>query len=331
MNSSNLSFEIYRYYNLTRYLFLALEQEYSNIVEPFGITLPQLRILWCLYAFPNINSTKIASAGNWSLPTVSKILKKLEEKKFVFQIETENKKTKIYSLTDLGLLKIEECRQRQNTSLSLFKLFDSYSEDDLKFMISILKYPLTDISPLTINYIEKVAHLDLKLEKSSFKTKDHEKLRLLVYFFNYLRILVLNIENSHSLKTSTFGITYPQLRSLKILLAFPGKNSLEMSNLGRWSASTANLIVKNLYSKDLIYKEKGISKNTLHLFATNEAESLVKNDFFENESNLEIIKKLRELPLTEISRSNDLLLSMNILLENTFVSEYIDKTYGLFI
>ncbi|WP_443110696.1 MarR family transcriptional regulator [Caloramator sp. mosi_1] len=80
MYKSDKNYLSFCIYNYSRYIFLKIENEYENYLSRFNITLPQLRCLWIIKSFPKISVSKISKIGCWSVPTVTNMLKLLEEK-----------------------------------------------------------------------------------------------------------------------------------------------------------------------------------------------------------------------------------------------------------
>lgn len=109
-------------YNLSRYIFLRSEYEYNKIVEASGITLPQLRVLWIIKAFPGISLGEIARIGYWAPPTVTKMLRALIRKGFVEKEEHGNKKVYKLMITKVGDECISANKQGNNLDFPLIKI-----------------------------------------------------------------------------------------------------------------------------------------------------------------------------------------------------------------
>lgn len=328
MQSVDKSFEIHSFYNLSRYLFLRIEQKYSKIIEKSGITLPQLRILWIVNCFPGISLSEMAKIGCWTSPTVTNMIKILLNKNLVTIDKSSNNKTKNLFITSDGVNIININKQKKGSGFPLSDLIHIVKEDELSELINILKYISTTTDNLLIfEYIDKVNALSLKVDYESFDEGEAYILKNLICFYNLLRVYVLTTENNHSLLLKDLNLTYAQLRALKILKAFKGINSKELSEMALWSPSTANLVVKNLLSKDFIYKKKGSLKNSLHIFLTNEGENVIMEDAKINKNEIATLNILNRLSAEKLSNANKILYSLNTQLNNTIVEHYILKTY----
>jgi DNA-binding MarR family transcriptional regulator len=330
MSYHDKSFQIHSLYNLSRYLFLKIESNYTAIVEDSGITLPQLRVLWIVKSFPGISLGKIAQIGGWSPPTVTNILKKLIHKSLVYKEETTNKKQYRLNLTARGEEYITINRQSRDSNLILFKLLNLLSEHERDYISDFFKYFTIKLNNSVIfEYIEKVNNLSLKINYIDFSSNDTKILQALICFYNMLRIFVLKIENNHSKLLMDLNLTYPQLRALWILEAFQGITSSQLSQHGFWSPSTANLVVKNLNSKGLVYKVKGEVKNDIHLYISPEGEKLLLKDLQSNQKNLDVYKIIETIKTEELEILNNILYKMNDAIGNKMLETYIKQTYKI--
>ena len=148
----------------------------------------------------------------------------------------------------------------------------------------------------------------------------------LICLYNLLRTYILTVASNHRKLLTCFNITYPQLRALWIIESFPGITSHKLSEIAFMSPSTSNVIVKNLYVKDLIYKEKSQLKNSLYLHISESGKELLIKDFDENQKSLLIYKDIDFLSTSELLKLNEFLLEMNLGLKNNIVEDYIEKT-----
>lgn len=327
MDSEAKLLKIHEFYNLSRYLFLNIEWNYNNFIEKTDLTLPQLRVLWIIKLFQGISLTEISKIGCWSPPTVTNMIKLLLKNGLVEREVTSNKKEYALSLTKKGNNIIKKNQLKKGDNSSLFFLLCSAKEEDLTFTIDILKSIAIRFNNTYIfEYIEKINTLGLKIDFRGFNLEEKTKLKELTCFYNLLRIFILSIENNHRNLLSSFNITYPQLRCLWILNAFPGLNSLKLSEISYLAPSTENVIVKNLYEKELIYKEKSPVKNSLFLYNSKLGEELLIKEFEVHQKNLLIYKNVDFLNENELSKLNEFLYKLNLALGNDFVKDYIDKT-----
>lgn len=328
MDIKNKLFDIHEFYNLSRYLFLNIEWDYNNFVKKTGITLPQLRVLWIIKIFEGISLGEIAKIGCWSPPTVTKILKLLMDKNLVVREETENKKLYTLNLTEAGHNLIEVNKMKKQDKVALIRLLSVVNDEDLDFIIEILKsITLYSNNVFLFEYIKKLNELGLKVDFDDFNFEEKYKLKKLILFYNLLRTFVLNLANNHRNLLVPFKLTYPQLRVLWIVDAFPGVTSVKLSNLAYLAPSTANIVVKKLYEKNLIYKEKSKLKNSLFLYISQVGEELLIKEFDVNQKSFLIYKDLQFISTVELSRLNRIMLKLNLTLKNDFVKEYIEKTF----
>lgn len=330
MDLKNKLFETHKFYNLSRYLFLNIECNYNNIVKKTGITLPQLRVLWIIRIFNGISLGEIAKIGCWSPPTVTKMLKLLMDKKFVVRESTINKKLYTLNLTEsgYGIIKINGIKKYDE--FPLLSLLPTINNYDLNFIIKIFKKITVNSNNVFIfEYIEEINRLQLKIDLDDFNHEDKIILKQLICFYNLLRTFILTIESNHRKLLTDFKLTYPQLRVLWIIDAFPGITSSRLSKLAYLAPSTVNVIVKNLYGKDIIYKEKSQLKNSLFLYISISGEELLVKEFNENQKSFLIYKDIEFLTTHEISKLNRLMYEMNITLKNDMVSAYIKETFNV--
>jgi DNA-binding MarR family transcriptional regulator len=328
MDLKNKLFDIHEFYNLSRYLFLNIEWDYNNFVKKTGITLPQLRVLWIIKIFEGISLGEIAKIGCWSPPTVTKILKLLMDKNLVVREETENKKLYTLNLTEAGHNLIEVNKMKKQDKAALIRLLSVINDEDLDFIIEILKsITLYSNNVFLFEYIKKLNELGLKVDFDDFNFEEKYKLKKLILFYNLLRTFVLNLANNHRNLLVPLKLTYPQLRVLWIVDAFPGVTSVKLSKLAYLAPSTANIVVKKLYEKNLIYKEKSKLKNSLFLYISQVGEELLIKEFDVNQKSFLIYKDLQFISTVELPRLNQIMLKLNLTLKNDFVKEYIEKTF----
>lgn len=316
----------YEFYILSRYLFLKIERTYNAMVEKSGITLPQLRVLWIITAFPGANSTMISKVGCWTRPTVTNIIKILIDKGLVEKDLSTNKKSKSIHITEKGLNIISINRQTNHSNFPLLKLLSIAEIEDINHLIEVYKYT-TEKSGNTfiLDYVEKINSLALKLQYSSFPESVRPKLESLVALYNLLRVFVLSVENEHSMLLKKMDITYPQMRALKIINAFKGITSLQLSEMALWSPSSANVVVKNLFKKGLISKDKGKVKNTVHMYSNEKAEKIIHKDVYENINKIGTLHLLNSVPNEKLNNLNKLLHHLNEEVNNHMVVEFLDK------
>lgn len=321
-------FEIHSFYNLSRYLFLKIEKIYSSIVEKSGITLPQLRVLWVIKAFPEISPNKIAIIGCWSKPTVSIILKKLLAKNLIFIDAINNSKNKKIIITNEGINYINVNKQRKGDAFPLFSILNSTNAEELSDLINAYKHLMNESNNSFIfEYIKRINELSLKIDFQTFKPSEVNFLKDLVCLYNCLRIFILTIENSHNILLKKLNLTYPQLRALKILKGFNGITSVELSEIALWSPSTANLVVKNLYKRNLICKKRGNIKNSLHIYVTDYGNKIIEEDLRANHNKIQILNLVGNFPIEEIRKLNKLLYGLNSCLHNHRVKEYVLQSF----
>lgn len=330
MDFRNKLFDIHEFYNLSRYAFLNIEWNYNNLVKKTGITLPQLRVLWIIKLFQGISLGEIAKIGCWSSPTVTKMLKILMEKKLVIREETSNKKLYTLNITQEGdkLIEINKIKKRDN--FELFQLMPVVNKDDLNYIIGIFKSIIMQSNnTFVFEYIKRINKLGLKIDFSEFSDDDIYIFKQFICFYNLLRTFVLTIENNHRNMLCSLNLTYPQLRALWVIDAFPGITSVKLSELTYLAPSTVNVIVKNLYEKKLIYKEKSEFKNSRFLYISESGEELLIKEFEINQKSLLIYNNIEFLTIEELLKINKIIFDINITLKNNFVKEYIEKTFSV--
>ncbi|MBC8062016.1 MAG: MarR family transcriptional regulator [Clostridiaceae bacterium] len=328
MDFKNKLFYIHEFYNLSRYLFLNIEWNYNDFVEETGITLPQLRVLWILKVFQGISLGEIAKIGCWSSPTVTKMLKLLMKKNLVIREETVNKKLYTLNLTTHGHNLIKTNQIKKQDKFALLELLSIVNKDDLNSTINQFKSITVHSNNFYIfKYIEKVNELGLEIDLNGFNTNENLILQQLICFYNLLRTFILTIVNKHRSLLSPLNLTYPQLRTLWIIYAFPGITSVKLSELAYLAPSTVNIIVKNIYEKKLIYKEKSQLKNSLFLYISDAGEDLLIKEFDINQKSFLIYKDIEFLSNNELSQLNEFMLKLNLALKNDIVKNYIEKTF----
>lgn len=327
MNSDTKLFKLHEFYNLSRYLFLNIEWDYNSRALKNGITLPQLRVLWIVAIFQSISNSEISKFGHWSPPTVTKILVQLMEKNYIFKAPTKNKKVFEFVITNEGREVIKVNTLTKSDAHLLVQLLEIWNKLNLDMFIDTFRSMAKKLgNDFIFEYVEKINSTELKIKFSNFTEGEAEKLKEIVLFYNLLRTFVLSIENNHRNMLSAFNISYPQLRALWILEAFPGITSKQLSQIAFWAQSTANIIVTKLYEKKLIVKEKSQLKNSLFLYVSDIGQELLFKEFKANQKNFLIYEKLMFLSVDELSEITELLLKMNIHLKNDIIKGYLETT-----
>lgn len=327
MKRNDIAFQLHSFYNLSRYLFLKIEYTYNSEVEKHNITLPQLRVLWILGCFPGISQDRIAKIGCWTPPTVSDIIKILFQKNLIYREETSNKKTHTLRLTTLGEEKVLETKIKKDSNIALLKLLNKFTYKELELLLNTFKFAIiTEDNKYILEYIERLNELELKFDFSDFSRDEKDYTKKLVFIYNLIRIFVLTIQAKHSNILVDCNLTYPQLRALNIIKAFPNITSSELSKIGFWSKSTANLIVSNLYKKQLICKQKGSVKNSIHITISDTGEAILSYDIKNNLQNIDIITPLKNLG-NDLTYINSLISKMNHVVENDLINNIILRTY----
>ncbi|MDP4178223.1 MAG: MarR family transcriptional regulator [Bacillota bacterium] len=328
MKQFNKTFEVHSFYNLSRYLFLRIEQNYSKVIEKSGITLPQLRILWIINCFPGTSFTEAAKIGCWTGPTVTNMIKILINKNLLIIKNNSNNKTKNVFLTEQGNNIININKQRKGSTFPLSNLIHILSKDELTYLVNFYKYlSISSNNLLIFDYINKINEFSVKIDYNSYTDEESSILKDLVCYYNLLRIFVLTTENNHSLLLKELNLTYAQLRALKIIKAYEALTSKQLSEMALWSPSTANLVVKNLLSKGLIYKKKGLLKNSINIFITDKGKDIINNDYADNSNRIETLNILDNVSSEKLTYLNILLYSLNYALKNTMINDYILKTF----
>jgi len=330
MESNEYFFYVHSLYNQSRYAFLKIESNYARTVENSGITLPQLRVLWIIKAFPGISLTNIARIGCWTSPTVSNMIKILNSKNLIFKEEAINKKVYKFQLTEIGEWFININKQDKQKKFYLFDLIDLFSHTELDFIIDIFtKIIIKEKKEFIFDYIKKINEMNLKIDLKDFNINTVSIIKKTISLYNLLRTFILTVESNHREPLKEFNITYAQLRALWIIGAFPGITSSELSEISFWSPSTVHVIVKNLNSKDFIHKEKALIKNAHYLDISKQGESLIIEDYKKNQKSLLIFEELKGIDLQDLIHLNSLLSRMNNRLGNYKTAEYIEKTFAI--
>ena len=330
MEQKEYIFNIHSLYNISRYAFLKIESNYARTVEISGITLPQLRILWIIKAFTGISLSNIARIGCWTSPTVSNMIKILMSKNLIFKEETINKKVYKLQLTDMGDWFININKQDKDKKIYLFNLIGLFSHSELDFIIDIFtKIIIKEKKQFIFDYIHRINEMNLKIDLTGFDTDMASIIKKIITLYNLLRTFILTIRSNHREPLKEFNVTYAQLRALWIIAAFPGITSSELSEISFWSPSTVHVIVKHLYSKNFILKEKALIKNAHYLDISEQGENLIIEDYNKNQKTLLIFQELKGISSQEIINLNSLLVRMNDKLGNYKTQEYIKKTFDI--
>jgi len=330
MDFKNKLFGIHEFYNLSRYLFLNIEWNYNDFIKKTGITLPQLRVLWIIKIFQGVSLGEIAKVGCWAPPTVTKMLKLLMEKNLVIREDTINKKLYALNLTKAGHELIKLNQMKKQDKFALIELLYVVDINELNSTIDIFKEITKRCNNIFLfEYIDKINEFELEFNFSDFDTEEKIILKQLIYFYNLLRTFILTTVNNHRNLLLEFNLTYPQLRALWIIDAFPGITSVKLSKLSYAAPSTANIIINNLYEKNLIYKEKSPLKNSLFLHISVIGEELLIKEFGTNQKSFLIYKNIEFLSTKELLKLNKFMLNLNLALTNVFVKEYIEKTFAV--
>ncbi|MBU3112957.1 MarR family transcriptional regulator [Clostridium lacusfryxellense] len=330
MKQSEYLFNIHSLYNIARYAFLKIESNYARTVETSGITLPQLRILWIIKVFPGISLSNVAKIGCWSSPTVSNMIKILIGKKLIYKEETINKKVYRFQLTELGDLFININKQNKGKKIYLFDLIGIFSHKELDFIIEIFtKIIIKEKKEFIFDYIARINEMNLKIDITGYDENTISIIKKTISVYNLLRTFILTIKSNHSEPLKEFNITYAQLRALWIIEAFPGITSSELSEISFWSPSTVHVIVKNLYCKQYIHKEKALIKNAHYLDISKLGEILIIEDYIKNQKTLLIFEELKDISPNDIISLNHLLVKMNNKLGNCKTEEYVKKTFAI--
>ena len=321
-------YHVHSVYNFSRYLFLKIEHNYSAMVEKTSITLPQLRVLLCLKVFPGISLSEIANICSWSSPTVTNMLKILMDSGLVEKEENDNKKVYKLCVTAKGMEYIQANMKFKGCGFELFTLLEHLSCEELDFLNDmVLKMcneedRANNMGPTT-EMIEKSLYVDY----STFDKGEVEKLKKLIYLYGILRVFILGVEGDHRQLLAKSKITYPQLRSLWIIKAFPGITSRQLSDISFWSPSTANLVVRNIYNKELLYKEKSKIKNALYLYVNDKGEKVLLDDFKVNQGNLRVVANVEGISKEDFEKMIGLLKRMNKVIKNDMVETYVARTF----
>lgn len=329
MKTKERSWRIYALYNLSRYVFLKLESEYNNRIEKSGITLPQLRILWITKCFPGISLGEIAKIGCWASPTVTKMLKTLMSKGLIVEEVHDDKRLYKLIVTEEGNKYIELNKLKKETGSLIFNIANACSKEEIDKIVKYLeKIFICDSNRILVSYIQLVNMDELNIDYEGFDIEEKEKIKNVVKFYNLLRAFILDIESEHRQSLMKMDLTYPQARALWIIKAFPGLTSIQLSEIGFWSPSTANVIVKNLYAKEFIYKEKSALKNSLYLYMTEKGEDIILKDFQDDIKNLSLVDKVNRESFDDLAEVNSILDKINKVIGNQKVEQYIKTTFS---
>lgn len=256
------------------------------------------------------------------------MIKILINKNLLIIKNNSNNKTKNVFLTEQGNNIININKQKKGSTFPLSSLTHILSKDELTYLVNFYKYlSISSNNLLIFDYINKINELSIKIDYNSYTDEESSILKDLVYYYNLLRIFVLTTENSHSLLLKEFNLTYAQLRALKIIKAYESLTSKQLSEMALWSPSTSNLVVKNLLSKDLIYKRKGLLKNSIHIFITDKGKDIITNDYVNNSNRIDTLNILDNESAEKLNYLNTLLYPLNYALKNTMINEYILKTF----
>ena len=171
--------------------------------------------------------------------------------------------------------------------------------------------------------------MNLKIDFKDFDINTVFIIKKTINLYNLLRTFILTVKSNHREPLKEVNVTYPQLRALWIIAAFPGITSSELSEISFWSPSTVHVIVKNLNNKHFIHKEKALIKNAHYLDISQQGENLIIQDYVKNQKTLLIFQELKDISLQELVDLNDLLARMNNRLGNYKTEEYIKKTFDI--
>ena len=330
MEQSEYLYNVHSLYNLARYAFLKIEYNYSRMVETSGITLPQLRVLWIIKMYPGTSLSSIARIGCWTSPTVSNMIKILMNKNLIYKEETINKKVYKLQIAEKGNWFININKQDKKKKFYLFDLIDLFSNSELDYIIDIFtKIIIKEKKEIIFDYIDRINKMNLKIDMEDFNLSTVDIIKKTISLYNLLRTLILTVNSNHREPLKEFNVTYPQLRALWIIAAFPGITSSELSEISFWSPSTVHVIVKNLNNKHFIHKEKALIKNAHYLDISHEGESLIIKDYKKNQKTLLIFKEIKDISLKDLISINFLLRKINTKLGNYKTEEYIEKTFNI--
>ncbi|MBZ9633231.1 MarR family transcriptional regulator [Clostridium sp. FP1] len=330
MKQSEYLFNVHSLYNLARYAFLKIESNYGRLVETSCITLPQLRVLWIIKVYPGTSLSNIARIGCWTSPTVSNMIKILMNKKLIFKEETINKKVYKFQLTEMGNWFIGINKQDKQKKFYLFDLIGIFSHSELDFIIDIFTgIIIKEKKEFIFDYIKKINEMNLKIDFKDFDINTVSIIKKTISIYNLLRTFILTVKSNHREPLKEFNVTYPQLRALWIIAAFPGITSSELSEISFWSPSTVHVIVKNLNNKSFIHKEKALIKNAHYLDISELGENLIIEDYTKNQKTLLIFEELKDINSKDMLNLNGLLSKMNNRLGNHKTEEYIKKTFDI--
>ncbi len=330
MESEEYLFNIHSLYNLSRYAFLKIESNYARMVETTGITLPQLRVLWIIKVYPGTSLRNIARIGCWTSPTVSNMIKILMDKKLIFKEEAINKKVYKFQISQAGKGIIDINKQDKEKKFYLFDLIGIFSHRELDFIIDIFSgIIIREKKGFIFDYIEKINEMNLKIDFKGFDIDTINIIKKTINLYNLLRTFILTVKDNHRQPLKEFNVTYPQLRALWIIAAFPGITSSELSEISFWSPSTVHVIVKNLNTKGFIHKEKSLIKNAHYLDISKLGENLIIGDYTKNQRTLLIFEELKYITPKDMVNLNSILSRMNSTLGNNKTEEYVKKTFDI--
>ncbi len=221
-------------------------------------------------------------------------------------------------------------KQNKEKKIYLFDLIGIFSHKELDFIIEIFtKIIIKEKKEFIFDYIARINEMNLKIDITGYDENTISIIKKTISVYNLLRTFILTIKSNHSEPLKEFNITYAQLRALWIIEAFPGITSSELSEISFWSPSTVHVIVKNLYCKQYIHKEKALIKNAHYLDISKEGEVLIIEDYIKNQKTLLIFEELKDISPDDIISLNQLLVKMNNKLGNCKTEEYVKKTFAI--
>ncbi|MDQ0254545.1 DNA-binding MarR family transcriptional regulator [Evansella vedderi] len=102
---------------MTRALYFDIENKWNELGREFNITPAQQHILFLLSTNNNeLTPTKIGELGCWHNSTVTRLLNRLQEKKFIY-VKTKRNELgfKVVSMTDKGRIILEQLMEKAKT------------------------------------------------------------------------------------------------------------------------------------------------------------------------------------------------------------------------
>jgi MarR family transcriptional regulator, protease production regulatory protein HPr len=102
---------------MMRALYFEMENKWNELGREFNISPAQQHILFLLSTNNNeLTPTKIGELGCWHNSTVTRLLNRLQEKKFIY-VKTQRNELgfKVVSMTDLGRSKLEQLMEKVKT------------------------------------------------------------------------------------------------------------------------------------------------------------------------------------------------------------------------